>query len=136
MVGQSDGRFFAGFKKFRSAAAPAAILMAARRDLGRPVRAWVAQLVERVLGKDEVTGSIPVPGSSLQPAQRDVGESGMQLRAARAKSLQGTSGGNSVVESLPSKQMVAGSSPVPRSMARPTVKGPRVFLGVLQLAPQ
>ena len=25
------------------------------------------------------------------------------------------SGGNSVVESLPSKQMVAGSSPVPRS---------------------
>ena len=26
--------------------------------------AWVAQLVERVLGKDEVTGSIPVPGSS------------------------------------------------------------------------
>jgi hypothetical protein len=25
--------------------------------------AWVAQLVERVLGKDEVTGSIPVPGS-------------------------------------------------------------------------
>ena len=28
--------------------------------------AWVAQLVERVLGKDEVTGSIPVPGSRLQ----------------------------------------------------------------------
>ena len=27
--------------------------------------AWVAQLVERVLGKDEVTGSIPVPGSSF-----------------------------------------------------------------------
>ncbi len=26
--------------------------------------AWVAQLVERVLGKDEVTGSIPVSGSS------------------------------------------------------------------------
>ena len=26
--------------------------------------AWVAQLVERVLGKDKVTGSIPVPGSS------------------------------------------------------------------------
>jgi hypothetical protein len=25
--------------------------------------AWVAQLVERVLGKDEVTGSIPVSGS-------------------------------------------------------------------------
>ena len=27
--------------------------------------AWVAQLVERVLGKDEVTGSIPVPGSRV-----------------------------------------------------------------------
>jgi tryptophan 2,3-dioxygenase len=27
--------------------------------------AWVAQLVERVLGKDEVTGSIPVSGSSF-----------------------------------------------------------------------
>ena len=27
------------------------------------------------------------------------------------------SGGNSVVESLPSKQMVAGSNPVPRSKA-------------------
>ena len=39
---------------------------------GRPVRAWVAQLVERVLGKDEVTGSIPVPGSSLQQAERGV----------------------------------------------------------------
>ena len=51
-------------------------------------------MVERVLGKDEVTGSIPVPGS---------------------RSAVGTSGGNSVVESLPSKQMVAGSSPVPRS---------------------
>ncbi len=68
---------------------------------GKPVRAWVAQLVERVLGKDEVTGSIPVPGSTQQ-------------RAAGIKV--GMSGGNSVVESLPSKQMVAGSSPVPRSI--------------------
>jgi hypothetical protein len=32
--------------------------------LGGTGSAWVAQLVERVLGKDEVTGSIPVPGSS------------------------------------------------------------------------
>jgi hypothetical protein len=31
--------------------------------LGGSGSAWVAQLVERVLGKDEVTGSIPVPGS-------------------------------------------------------------------------
>ena len=63
---------------------------------GGPVRAWVAQLVERVLGKDEVTGSIPVPGSSLWEVRM--------------------SGGNSGVESLPSKQMVAGSNPVPRSI--------------------
>lgn len=31
--------------------------------------AWVAQVVERVLGKDEVTGSIPVPGSSIERAE-------------------------------------------------------------------
>ena len=39
---------------------------AAIEDKGRAegtASAWVAQLVERVLGKDEVTGSIPVPGS-------------------------------------------------------------------------
>ncbi len=39
--------------------------------------AWVAQLVERVLGKDEVTGSIPVPGSRVfsfgRPACRQAG---------------------------------------------------------------
>ena len=34
---------------------------------GETGSAWVAQLVERVLGKDEVTGSIPVPGSRSQP---------------------------------------------------------------------
>ena len=33
-------------------------------------KADVAQLAERVLGKDEVTGSIPVIGSSLRLAQR------------------------------------------------------------------
>jgi hypothetical protein len=32
---------------------------------GTRISAWVAQLVERVLGKDEVTGSIPVPGSRI-----------------------------------------------------------------------
>ena len=31
--------------------------------------AWVAQLVEHVLGKDEVAGSIPVPGSPSHAAQ-------------------------------------------------------------------
>ena len=30
------------------------------------LQAVVAQMVERVLGKDEVTGSIPVNGSSLE----------------------------------------------------------------------
>ncbi len=30
----------------------------------RAASAWVAQLVEHVLGKDEVAGSIPVPGST------------------------------------------------------------------------
>ena len=59
--------------------------------------AWVAQLVERVLGKDEVTGSIPVPGS----------------RGRLVLGRQG--GGNSTVESRSSKAMVAGSNPVPRS---------------------
>jgi hypothetical protein len=94
-------------------------------------------LVERVLGKDEVTGSIPVPGSSSQSADQSAAESESRLRMALGKSLQGMSGGNSVVESLPSKQMVAGSSPVPRSMARPIAKDLRVFLGVLQqLAPE
>jgi hypothetical protein len=37
----------------------------AKKICGKPGRAWVAQLVERVLGKDEVTGSIPVPGSRI-----------------------------------------------------------------------
>jgi hypothetical protein len=62
--------------------------------------AWVAQLVERVLGKDEVTGSIPVPGSTNLGAYKDLIEKG---------------GGNSTVESHSSKVMVAGSNPVPRS---------------------
>ena len=64
--------------------------------------AWVAQLVERVLGKDEVTGSIPVPGSRV---------SGFWGRA----NLENLGGGNSTVESHSSKVMVAGSNPVPRS---------------------
>ena len=67
-------------------------------------------MVERVLGKDEVTGSIPVQGSSFL-ILRALGWVGWS-RTVRL------SGGNSVVESLPSKQMVAGSNPVPRSIAR------------------
>src|SRR6266849_10463374 len=68
--------------------------------------AWVAQLVERVLGKDEVTGSIPVPGS-----RNSVGAA----RAAAEKFGAAPGGGNSTVESHSSKVMVAGSNPVPRS---------------------
>ena len=63
--------------------------------------AWVAQMVERVLGKDEVTGSIPVPGSSIWRCSEPLEQSG---------------GGNSTVESHSSKVMVAGSNPVPRSI--------------------
>jgi hypothetical protein len=69
--------------------------------------AWVAQLVERVLGKDEVTGSIPVPGSRIQAA-RSASRCGENFWATPG-------GGNSTVESHSSKVMVAGSNPVPRS---------------------
>ena len=67
--------------------------------------AWVAQLVERVLGKDEVTSSILVPGSRY-----------CGLPFGPPGSLQEQAGGgNSTVESRSSKAMVAGSNPVPRS---------------------
>src|SRR5882724_12583408 len=67
--------------------------------------AWVAQLVERVLGKDEVTGSIPVPGSRF---------SGSEWRGgSRKEFLEDTGGGNSTVESHSSKVMVAGSKSLP-----------------------
>jgi hypothetical protein len=49
---------------------PATFLFGFEWYAGQPERAWVAQLVERVLGKDEVTGSIPVPGSRSQEAER------------------------------------------------------------------
>jgi hypothetical protein len=45
--------------------------------------AWVAQLVERVLGKDEVTGSIPVPGSRHKQGLRVVGGGWMWKRAEK-----------------------------------------------------
>ena len=41
-------------------------VMSSRRSRGRKSSAHVAQLVEHVLGKDEVTGSIPVV-SSIRP---------------------------------------------------------------------
>ena len=80
---------------------------ARKRDLfGGSGSAWVAQLVERVLGKDEVTGSIPVPGSRNSVSR------------GRATERLESSGGNSTVESHSSKVMVAGSNPVPRSRIR------------------
>ena len=71
--------------------------------------AWVAQLVERVLGKDEVTGSIPVPGSRVE----------LVSAGGAARFSVAVSGGNSTVESHSSKVMVAGSNPVPRSKVWP-----------------
>ena len=66
-------------------------------------------MVERVLGKDEVTGSIPVPGS----------RNGLGFRREAQKKKEQVfvqlGGGNSTVESHSSKVMVAGSNPVPRS---------------------
>ena len=59
----------------------------------------VAQLVEHSLGKGEVIGSIPIISSSLEVAVRQ-------------------GGSNSVVESQPSKLLVAGSIPVSRSRIR------------------
>ena len=53
--GLNFGEWAAGVK---CAAADVFAVLCRETDL-----AWVAQLVERVLGKDEVTGSIPVPGS-------------------------------------------------------------------------
>ena len=53
-----------------------------------PLRwAWVAQLVERVLGKDEVTGSIPVPGS------RTLAGVGPRTRVSRGKDWGGSARG-------------------------------------------
>ena len=75
--------------------------------------AWVAQLVERVLGKDEVTGSIPVPGSRTGSWKFE------------KESLENLGGGNSTVESHSSKVMVAGSNPVPRSKVSKVQRGRR-----------
>src|SRR6266536_6351948 len=87
---------------------------------GNAGSAWVAQLVERVLGKDEVTGSIPVPGSRNGGLRS--GRSRMWGGAEFAPAGKGVGtipgGGNSTVESHSSKVMVAGSNPVPRARFR------------------
>src|SRR5271169_872176 len=92
-----------------------------RRDFfGGSGSAWVAQLVERVLGKDEVTGSIPVPGSRICWASLGKCREVMVRKSARVSRL---GGGNSTVESHSSKVMVAGSNPVPRSKVRRKLRG-------------
>ena len=62
----------------------------------------VAQLVEHSLGKGEVTSSILVIGSR-------------RLVGSLSRTADGEGGSNSVVESQPSKLLVAGSIPVSRS---------------------
>ena len=63
MVGQA-GEAFQRIKRIQKRGSSGGESDCTAGEAGRPVDAWVAQLVERVLGKDEVTGSIPVPGSS------------------------------------------------------------------------
>ena len=95
--------FISGAIGGTSAAEEKCVANDSRREGERTGSAWVAQLVERVLGKDEVTGSIPVPGSRIW------------RNAGGQKDLERLGGGNSTVESHSSKVMVAGSNPVPRS---------------------
>ena len=53
-----------------------------REALGWLEAAHVAQLAEHVLGKDEVTGSIPVMGSvSLRPARK------IQIKEVKKKTI-------------------------------------------------
>ena len=70
--------------------------------------ALVAQLVEHFLGKEEVTGSIPVISSNK-----------VLFLKLRTRAMKGFVRLNAVVtqlvESQPSKLLVAGSSPVRRS---------------------
>jgi hypothetical protein len=77
------------------------LVIGSRVEIGssrfRLFRADVAQLVEHSLGKGEVISSILIIGSS-------------KFRRRRV-----SSGSNSVVESQPSKLLVAGSIPVSRS---------------------
>ena len=55
---------------------------AGEKSFGRFTKfAWVAQLVERVLGKDEVTGSIPVPGSTNLEGEVSISELEFEPRA-------------------------------------------------------
>ena len=81
----------------------------------------VAQLVEHSLGKGEVTSSILVIGS-MEVKWEGSGRARLsraaechQNKAALAAEASRKGGSNSVVESQPSKLLVAGSIPVSRS---------------------
>ena len=109
--------------------APARARLRFSRAFRERLDADVAQLVERVLGKDEVTGSIPVIGSSpasrAGSARRGAPRVPVAVAVAAApeaafrEQRQGPpprrGGSNSVVECQPSKLNVAGSNPVSRS---------------------
>jgi hypothetical protein len=74
--------------------------------------AHVAQLVEHVLGKDGVSSSNLLVGSNMPQGNPVAGFP----RTPSAPLIHHNRGSNSVVESQPSKLLVAGSSPVSRSM--------------------
>ena len=75
--------------------------------LGNAGLAHVAQMVERVLGKDEVTSSILVVGSL------GVGTGGPDAKIRNETKV--WAGVTQWLESRPSKPLVAGSNPVSRS---------------------
>ena len=90
-------------------------------------RADVAQSVEHSLGKGEVTGSIPVISSRISDIagyqarlpRSDAGKPAFMFEADAERLIKPSSGSNSVVESQPSKLLVAGSIPVSRSRLVP-----------------
>ena len=74
-------------------------------------------MVERVLGKDEVTSSILVVGSERGgPASgKEVVEDDVPTRSGRRARRDDWAGVTQWLESRPSKPLVAGSNPVSRS---------------------
>ena len=78
-------------------------------------KADVAQLVEHSLGKGEVISSILIIGSRVCGAELAVWSVGFRVRTTTHDQRRFFGGSNSVVESQPSKLLVAGSIPVSRS---------------------
>ena len=86
--------------------------------LGNAGLAHVAQMVERVLGKDEVTSSILVVGSlgvGKRPAVTGSSKVNVPKRSGRQARRKDWAGVTQWLESRPSKPLVAGSNPVSRS---------------------